>query len=145
MERGAPHGWGNLAEHVSPPTSRVLLLTGAMRETGHALTHSMAAEVEAAGGVALVLRVAADLSMSDAAAGNACLCVGDCAAHDGALRTMARLDAVAALVPVAQKRVGTCQRNAGIALAKIAARDDACKARLVELRGLEVMHAYVKP
>jgi hypothetical protein len=106
---------------------------------------SMAAELEAAGGVSLVLRVAGDLTVSAAAAGNACLCVGDCAAHDGALKTLAKADAVAALVPVAQKRSGTCQRNAGIALAKMAARDDGCKARLVELRGLEVMHAYVKP
>jgi hypothetical protein len=39
---------------------------------------------------------------------------------------------------------GPKQRNAGLALAKMS-RDPRCKARLVELRGLEIMHAYVKP
>jgi hypothetical protein len=141
----APQGGDNPTGCVSTPASPVLPLKGGARWAGRTRTRSMAAEVEAAGGVVLVLRVAGDLSVSEAAAGNACLCVGDCAAHDGALRTLASADAVAALVPVAQKRTGTCQRNAGIALAKMAARHDGCKTRLVELRGLEVMHAYVKP
>jgi len=99
--------------------------------------------LEAAGGLKLLLEVLGDKASSDAAVGNAALCVADSARDDAILDTLAKLDAVPPLIEIAHKRKGACNKNAGIALARMA-RNQQCLARLKELHGIEIMHHYVK-
>ena len=48
------------------------------------------------------------------------------------------------VIQVAHKRKGACQKNAGIALARMS-RDPSCMERLRELHGIEIIYNYIKP
>jgi len=83
--------------------------------------------------------------VSDAAAGNAALCLSDVARHPSHWPLLRQLDAVAPLVTAAHRRSDkTAQKNASIALARMA-QDPACMERLKELHGLEIIYQNVRP
>uniref|UniRef100_A0A7S0QXX8 Protein unc-45 homolog B n=1 Tax=Pyramimonas obovata TaxID=1411642 RepID=A0A7S0QXX8_9CHLO len=102
-----------------------------------------ARQLMAAGGLEMLLSVVGDASASDAAVGNAALSLADSAKEDAVLEKLADLDAVPPLVEVAHKRKGACNKNAGIALARMA-RNQKCLVRLKELHGIEIIYNYVK-
>ncbi|KAK9823542.1 hypothetical protein WJX72_003579 [[Myrmecia] bisecta] len=86
---------------------------------------------------------AAAEGVSEEALGNAALCIGDLAKVPAVLLQLSQKDAVAPLVGVAQKRTGAAQKNAAIAVARLA-QHPACLERIRELRGLEIIYQTVR-
>eukprot|EP00218_Dolichomastix_sp_CCMP3274_P004818 CAMPEP_0170162976 /NCGR_PEP_ID=MMETSP0033_2-20121228/77369_1 /TAXON_ID=195969 /ORGANISM="Dolichomastix tenuilepis, Strain CCMP3274" /LENGTH=462 /DNA_ID=CAMNT_0010400609 /DNA_START=22 /DNA_END=1411 /DNA_ORIENTATION=+ len=97
-----------------------------------------------AGGVEALVALLQNVSLSDAAVGNAALCIADLAKLDTALPACERTDAIKPLLEAAHKRTGAAQRNAAIAAARMA-RHPPLLERLRQLHGLEIIQAYVKP
>ena len=81
---------------------------------------------------------------SDALLGNASLCLADAVKQPGVLTALAALDPVPALIEIAHKRTGAAQKNAAIALARLAP-DQGCLKKLRDLHGIEIIARYVKP
>ncbi|KAL0031355.1 hypothetical protein WJX79_006151 [Trebouxia sp. C0005] len=69
---------------------------------------------------------------------------GDLAREPQLLALLQQEDAVAPLLDVAYKCKGPTQKNAAIAVARLA-HDQACMQRIRELHGLEIIYQYVKP
>ncbi|KAL0026310.1 hypothetical protein WJX77_010157 [Trebouxia sp. C0004] len=95
-------------------------------------------------GLSLLLQLLRLQACSSAALGNISLCIGDLAREPQLLPVLQQEDAVAPLLDVAYKCKGPTQKNAAIAVARLA-HDEACMQRIRELHGLEIIYQYVKP
>ena len=109
-----------------------------------AVAGGAASEAALGGGApAALVALLSDTTAPDGLVGNAALAASELARGDAGLETLAQLDPVPALIKVAHTRRGTAQKNAAIALARLA-RDPACLEKIRELHGFEIIAAYVK-
>ncbi|KAL3156955.1 hypothetical protein ABBQ38_001214 [Trebouxia sp. C0009 RCD-2024] len=95
-------------------------------------------------GMSLLLQLLREGCSISTALGNASLCIGDLAKQPELLPILSRHDAVAPLLDVAFKCQGITQKNAAIAVARLA-QDRACLQRVRDLHGLDIIYQYVKP
>jgi hypothetical protein len=135
---GAGAAWAESAVRtVAQLAARPALCSSCGGETQAQAVRAMAAICAAAGS-------------TEAAAGNAALCLGHFVAAGGAAaaRELERGGAVDALVALVRRaaRGSAAARNAAIALAKACAADDGVRERVRQLRGFEaVLHSVPRP
>eukprot|EP00854_Cymbomonas_tetramitiformis_P003796 gene3796-4750_t len=134
------HRTGRISDIVKSDEEEAEMRSAVMDSAVRAVAGCTAASAEAA------TQVVGDASASEGAVGNAALSIADTVKHDAGLAALLESDVepVPPLIQAAHKRTGAAQKNAAIALARMA-RHPALLDQIRKLNGIEIIYAYVKP